>query len=273
MATTYEPADGETYGLLKDLYLEHRDDLANTDAKILLLFAYGDDGKPAMKCRGMRAMGTCKVHCYKDKVQGKPDATITLDGTWWLTATPRQRLALLHHELSHIDVYHGELDALGRCDLRSRRGDWDGDGFHEVLALYGEDSCEYHNLQTIAEHHRQMRFRWTAAERERDQAEPPADPGTEIVISGAFTAPESAPAEPPASCNPGTAGAAGVVGRDDDAPHPPPRSRPQGRRSRGVAGGSACSRVPRGGSLTHGHHETALVGGSRPAAGPGEGEP
>lgn len=161
MATILTRADDDAYAMLADLIAEHRTDLADCDVepRILLLFAASDQaGKPAMKHRGMRCLGQCKVHSYRDKVEGKPDATITLDAEWWEDAPHRRQLALLHHELSHIDRYDGVIDDGGWARLQSRPGDFEFDGFHEVMQIYGDDAPEQRNINGILEVQRQARF-------------------------------------------------------------------------------------------------------------------
>jgi hypothetical protein len=156
MPTTFFPADTEVRAMLDELIEEYRTDLLGRNIRIGLTMAVGENGKPAMKGRGQRILGKCKVNGKLDKTQGKPDADITLDGDYWAIASATRRKALLHHELSHIDLYDGDTDENERPILKSRRGDWDFDGFHEMVQLYGPDSAEAANLAMIAERHRQL---------------------------------------------------------------------------------------------------------------------
>ena len=171
MATTYQKCDETVRELLDELLQKHRSDLIDAQATIELLFAFGTDGKPALKKSGQVVLGRCKINSLQDRAEGKADATITLDGDRWPKMNDRRRLALLHHELTHIDRWEPgdkDRDDLGRPALAARHGDWNFDGFHRILDLYGEDSVEHRNLAIIAESHRQLKLPISAV---ADQAE------------------------------------------------------------------------------------------------------
>lgn len=197
MPTTYHPADNETCELLRGLIDEHRRDLAAiAGLRILLLFAFGDNGKPPMRSRGSRVLGTCQTHSYLDRVKGAPDATITLDGDWWTDASPTRRKALLHHELLHIAPYlDGKEDDLGRPVLRTCPGDWEFDGFHELVEIYGSDAAEYRNLAAIAEKHRQLKLPWSLpADDDGERTALKAEINEAFRVAAATEVPEGQPA-------------------------------------------------------------------------------
>ena len=160
MATIYIPADAEAVAMMEELIEEHRQDLVKCDAKITLLFAFSDkEDKPALKHKGQRVAGSCRVWAYADKVDGKPDVTIKLDGERWKKWGDKKRRSLIHHELEHIALFMDEkFDDMSRPVLKSRHGDWEFDGFHSILELYGRDSFEYANLNTISLGQEQMSF-------------------------------------------------------------------------------------------------------------------
>jgi hypothetical protein len=82
-----------------------------------------------------------------------PDAVIMLDRPGWALRSERRRLALLHHEISHIKIYEGERDKIDRPDIRIRNADYEGDGFHELIDLYGADSVEVEGMHAVARQH------------------------------------------------------------------------------------------------------------------------
>ena len=158
---TYETAPDDAQTMLDDLIQTHRHDLVRAEAEIMLRFAYGEfEGgvlkRPALKVRGKRAAGKCKVHSPDDRASGTRDVTITIDGDLWPRLSEQRRRALVHHELCHIDHWSGDRDNDSRPLLKARQGDWDFDGFHEVLSLYGAESFEASHLNVIAETHRQL---------------------------------------------------------------------------------------------------------------------
>lgn len=167
MGVTYERADGEVRGLLTDLLQKHRPDLLNAGVSIELLWAYG-----GIKKDGQLVLGQCKINSLKDRVEGKADATILLDGDRWNKLPAMRRKALLHHELLHIEAYDGkDKDDAGRPAITSRPGDWNFDGFHEVVDLYGDFSVEVANLSMIAQVHSQLRLPF-GVEKLEGKAEP-----------------------------------------------------------------------------------------------------
>lgn len=161
MPTTYVEADPAAVKLLEKLITEHREDLVQADANVTLLFAHGTltrfgIRKPAMKSRGHQVLGKCKVNSIADRAEGKGDATIVVDGDRWDQLSEGRRRALLHHELSHIAVWGGKTDADDRPKLKLQHADFDFDGFHAVIDLYGVEAVEAANLQRVIEDHRQL---------------------------------------------------------------------------------------------------------------------
>lgn len=151
MSTIFRPAPDEATAMLKEVMEEHRRDLVKHEVNICLLFAHSDKvGVPALRHRGSRVAGWCRPNSYAERVEGKADATICLDGDCWPRWSDRRRRALIHHELLHLAYCDGKADDLGRPRLSSQRGDWNHDGFYDVLRIYGTDSFEYSNLHTIA---------------------------------------------------------------------------------------------------------------------------
>lgn len=157
MATIFEPAPQEAVELLQKLIEVYRFDLKENGARICLLFAHSTSAmKPALTHGSQTVAGWCQVHGYPERVQGKADATICVDGDRWPKWSAERRAALLHHELSHIAFCAGKRDALERPILQAKRGDWNHDGFYEVVKLYGAHSFEWSNLRVIAEEVRQL---------------------------------------------------------------------------------------------------------------------
>lgn len=171
MPKYFKECDESVRAQLDGLIAQYRRDLIAADASIALLFAYGDEGKPALKHRGQVVLGSCKINSLQDRIEGKSDATIVLDGDRYPQMSTRRQLALLHHELSHIarwDVDEHGTDDLDRPALKSQYADFEFDGFHEVIRLYGDDSIEVANLRSVAEEHRQLGLPFSVVAAEGD---------------------------------------------------------------------------------------------------------
>src|SRR6185436_8049076 len=93
-------------GLLVE-YETHKP-LLDARVKIDFVWAFSDkdyDGNPtndALRKNGVKALGMARKIPLKDRVLGRGDAEITLDGDWWKEVDKNEQAALLDHELHHL---------------------------------------------------------------------------------------------------------------------------------------------------------------------------
>lgn len=122
-------------------------------ARIDYVFAFcdrDDHGQPknhAIMHRGNRALGVCRKIKLKDRVLGRADAEITLDGDWWQLASVAEQRALLDHELHHICVEtdsNGKAitDDFSRPKITMRRHDYEIGWFAVIAERHGAASQE-----------------------------------------------------------------------------------------------------------------------------------
>jgi hypothetical protein len=106
---------------------------------------------PVLKLHGTPAAATIKVNSYKDRVEGKPDVTVTIDKDVWEHASHDQCTALLDHELEHLlpKTKKGEpvTDDLGRPCFRLKPHDFEASAFFSVVRRHGKAAIE---VKTIA---------------------------------------------------------------------------------------------------------------------------
>lgn len=138
--------------------------LAEAGVRIGLMVGFNPEGD-ALTHGGYPAAATMKVVKLKDRITKGYDAELSVDERVWRDLNDSQRLALLDHELCHIDTVDvppkqlAELradnmaapawktDDIGRPKLRSVPGDWNsGDGFARVIARHGLNAIEYRNI-------------------------------------------------------------------------------------------------------------------------------
>lgn len=148
MPTTYQIADREVIEVLNNTIAEFRHDLGEADVRIGCLMAINDTGH-AVKHGGYPALATVKVVPQKDRITKNYDAEIVIDEKAWESMNKKCRVALLHHELMHLELNRDDktnqvrLDDNGRPKLKSRPGDlYASDGFKEVIAVHGEYAAE-----------------------------------------------------------------------------------------------------------------------------------
>lgn len=130
------------------------------DAKVRvgILYAESEDG-PAIKKGGYAVLALVGPLSLKWRVLTDLDALITIDKTQWDELEDDSKVAVLDHELSHLDVVTEDngfggtrikRDDIGRPKLKTIDGDWNGgDGFIEVIKRHGEAAIELINSRKV----------------------------------------------------------------------------------------------------------------------------
>lgn len=134
--------------------------LIEAKVRIDYLFAYGerdDDGKlvsDAIVHHGVRALGQARILPVKDRVMGRGDAEIMLDGDYWTEkATEEMQRAILDHELHHVSlkVKKGQYlyDEAGRPQLKMRKHEVQVGWFPLIAERHGKHSQERIQAEVI----------------------------------------------------------------------------------------------------------------------------
>jgi hypothetical protein len=164
MATIFGLADADELALRDRAISQWHPELAENGVRVQLLMATSDvEDVAAVKHGGYPASATIRVVPLKDRLTKGYDAEMLIDRDSWNLSNEASRLALLDHELSHLEVkkrkvkmpkgYKGEpqfavdTDDLGRPKLKLRKGDYNaGDGFKDVIQRHGDKAIEFDNL-------------------------------------------------------------------------------------------------------------------------------
>jgi hypothetical protein len=157
---TFKVCDKSVENLCAELVKKHHEPLADNKVKIDLLFAYGDRDdndrllNDALTHQGIRALGICTKLKLKDRVMGRGDVEICLDGDYWPTVSDDQQAALLDHELQHVSIKadkHGnyKFDDIGRPQINLRKHDVEVGWFNVVAERHGNASQEQMQASTI----------------------------------------------------------------------------------------------------------------------------
>lgn len=162
MAALLSPADSEAVELLREVLQEHHPDLVEAGVTINLLFANakaGADGEvkgPALKLHGYPCLATVKINSLKDRIEGKKDATIELDGDVWHEHAEARKKAI-HLVVAREKDGSVKLDDAGRPKLKMRLHDMVVGGFTEVLERHGQEHAgEADHVKALFEQLRQL---------------------------------------------------------------------------------------------------------------------
>jgi hypothetical protein len=164
--TTFDDPDDILTATLANVMKRYRPNLHTADVRVGIVVATNDNGD-AVKHGGYPAFATIKVLSPLDRLKKRYEAELRIDGNKYEDLRPRQREALLFHELLHIDLkkwwevnilddageptgekeLRWESDDRGRPKLAGVKGDWSaGDGFARVCEIFGADAIEYENI-------------------------------------------------------------------------------------------------------------------------------
>jgi len=162
----YTKAPKEIRELLADAVLRFHPEIESADVTVSVLCAVatidGDTGKPkgpAVMLHGVPALATIKVNSTKDRVEGKADATITLDYDRWPDLSEEEQIALLDHELEHL-VVTDKTDDAGRPKLKTRPDDWTLTGFWSVAQRHQKNALEVKAFADLTREFTQRSFPW-----------------------------------------------------------------------------------------------------------------
>jgi hypothetical protein len=147
-------ANEESFRHLRDVELTYE-----------ILFAWNDEGQP-LKHHGYPALAVIKINSYQDRVEGKADCTVKIDGKEWGEWNPTKREAVLHHEFLHLEVVmdkskdkktgevtvHGpKSDDIGRPKLKIRLHDFEVGIFKETAEKYRGDSGDVQQIEPLVQ--------------------------------------------------------------------------------------------------------------------------
>ena len=153
MVTTYERSTNELDDLLAAVMDEFHPHLRDARLTVEILRAHatrdenGDPVGPAVKLHGYECCATIRIVGLKDRVAGRGDAELVLDGDNLDTWSEDQLRAILDHELTHLELQVDDYGAVKRDDigrplLRIRKHDRQFGWFDCVARRHGSHSIE-----------------------------------------------------------------------------------------------------------------------------------
>lgn len=160
MPRTYEVASENISRAIEGLMTTYHPALASHGVTLTVLLAHasrdanGDPSGAAIELNGYPCHATIKIVSLKDRVAGKGDAELVIDGDELDTWSNEQFAAIIDHELTHLKVMtdkQGNLkrDDIGRPVLKIRKHDHQYGWFEEVIERHGDNSFELQQLAAV----------------------------------------------------------------------------------------------------------------------------
>lgn len=109
---------------------------------------------PAITVHGAPAIARIRITRLEERVAGRGDAVIWIDGDQFPLLPERTQRAVLDHELEHLEVKIGDdgqvkMDDIARPLLRIKPHDFQVGWFSSVAKRHGRHSFEVHQAQTL----------------------------------------------------------------------------------------------------------------------------
>lgn len=159
--TTYElPGDDRLKDLLAAVMNEFHPHLRDAGLWVDILLAHadtdenGDANRPALKLHGYQCCATIRILGLKDRVAGRGDVELLLDGDQYDTWSEDQLRAIFDHELTHLELKVSDDGCVKRDDisrplLRMRNHDHQFGWFDCVARRHGRNSIEIQQAEKL----------------------------------------------------------------------------------------------------------------------------
>lgn len=166
----YMPAKSDVLSLVHEVAEKYHGDLHDHGVTYSVLMVHPTEkdtsGEPVLKLHGDLAAATIKPTKLKGRIKGAADADIEIDWITWKGLNQAERVALLDHELEHLELAkddegNAELDDAMRPKLKSRPHDLILGGFRSVIERHKGAALEFQIIRSIGDEYRQAIFAFT----------------------------------------------------------------------------------------------------------------
>lgn len=147
MAKSYRKSDHTMRALMDNVMEQFHPHLINQNIIVDLIDAYDSMGGPAVMHHGLPAAAVIRSVPLKDRTMGRGDVEITFDGHVVRNMTRDQQMALIDHELYHLEIKRNKdgqpkLDDLGRTEYKLIPHDREFGWFDAIARRWGKHSME-----------------------------------------------------------------------------------------------------------------------------------
>jgi len=162
--TTYAKADKQAKANMAHAMKRYHPELRDAEVSVDLLLAYGprdangDLVSPALTSKGLQCLGKIRVLGLKDRVAGRGDAEMLLDGDQIDEWSDEELAAIIDHELTHLELQVADdgtvkRDDIDRPKLRIRPHDREYGWFDSVARRHPEHSVEVRQARQLLDEH------------------------------------------------------------------------------------------------------------------------
>lgn len=164
MGKVFSKARGDLLTTIDLVMRRYHSRLSDLGVTVETMVVYGPRNKegiqtgPALTVRGSEAYACIRVSSLEERVAGRGDAIMKIDGDRLKDMRAETLEALIDHELTHLELVPdpegGEYfctDDEGRIRLKLRRHDFEVGWFHEVAARHGSASIEVQQAQSLVQ--------------------------------------------------------------------------------------------------------------------------
>ncbi len=175
----FKLAPEDVTDLVNEIIQQHHLRLAENEVTVDVLMAYASGDGHAIMVRGVPALASAKIIRLLDRVAGRGDCQILLDGDHWQHHHENTKRAIIDHELTHFELQQEEdgevkTDNIGRPKLRMRQHDHDYGWFDEIVRRHGNYAIEARQYRELQE---KVKQKWLLFGHDEVTAPKPAKKG------------------------------------------------------------------------------------------------
>jgi hypothetical protein len=171
---TLDKAKPEVLTQFDGVLRRYHGELVEAGVRFELLMAHarrdknGQPKGPAVKLHGWPCKAKVKINNVQDRIEGKADVTITLDGDRWQDWSADEQAAILSHEATHVELKRDKggflmTDDAFRPALKMRPHDWELGGFAITAERFGQHAPEVIAARELADAYGQLLFDFDAS--------------------------------------------------------------------------------------------------------------
>lgn len=173
MPVTYRKDDGEVQEIVQKMLGKYHGEIAQFDPppEVDVIIAEsapneggeGETDANVLQEKGRPTEATIRIMRLKDRVAGRGDVEITIDGDKWADLNAKQREALIDHQLEHLELQKDsedkpKTDDIGRMKLKIRKHDYEIGGFDAVAHRHHGDCPEVRQAKQLMDQSGQLLF-------------------------------------------------------------------------------------------------------------------